>query len=145
MLGFTENLGLKFKSLTPLLGYFQQDNNKIEVLTKGLETRLLVDYFDFLSRRFPNFSKSSVLKLAIVGGNCSAAAHCIFRWCFACGYSFFLTCTLFPTFLHVIVDLLIKLQDKFTFSGITLTCFQISNFFLNLDHASPHVLPVISM
>ena len=36
-----------------------------------------------------------VLKSAIVGGNCSATSHFIFCYCFACVYSYFLTCAIF--------------------------------------------------
>ena len=38
------------------------------------------------------------LKVAIAGGHCGAASHCTFRHCFTCGYSFFLTCAIFPIF-----------------------------------------------
>ena len=42
--------------------------------------------------------KSSVFKSTIVAGSCSTASHCIFRKCFACGYSFFLTSAIFLVF-----------------------------------------------
>ena len=52
--------------------------------------------FPFLSTWIWQFSNFQVLKSAIVGGNFSAAFHCIL--CFACGYSFFLSCAIFPIF-----------------------------------------------
>ena len=38
------------------------------------------------------------LKVAIIGSHCGAASHCTFRHCLTCGYSFFLTCAIFPIF-----------------------------------------------
>ena len=41
-------------------------------------------------------SIKSKYKSADVGGNCKATFYCIFCYCFNWGYSFFLTCAIFP-------------------------------------------------
>lgn len=46
---------------------------------------------------------SYVLKSAIAGFSCNTAAYCIFRYCFACGGRFLLTCAIFLVYLHVSV------------------------------------------
>ena len=47
--------------------------------------------------------KSEVLNSATVWTNYSATGHFIFRLCLACGYSFFLTCTIFFVFMHDLI------------------------------------------
>ena len=79
-----------------LFGYFQQGIYKFGLIVGRLSTKLQLEYFSLM--------KVLIQKSVNVVGICSAAARCMLRECFACGYSFFLTCVIFPHFVHVIVD-----------------------------------------
>ena len=84
-----------------LFDNFRENKCKNDILVRRLGTRLQFEYFIScpLNSLIYYDSKSLVSNLTIVGYNCAAAAYCIFHWCFDCGDSFFLSCTIFLRFL----------------------------------------------
>ena len=79
------------ESLALLFGYFQEDSCKIQFLAGRLGTKLQFEFFISFHLNSPISWESSrkLLEAVVVQ---------LLLVYFACGYSFFLTCTIFPIF-----------------------------------------------